>query len=286
VRPITWSQRLLSLLLLSIAIAIPIAWVVGGYLRVELTEMIGYLISDGFCSAGSEPVGEHCFSDFSVITDLLAASTFWDPANATATAYPASGWAVPVVVYLGATAIGSVQFATYVFLIVATLAVLSPAIWVSLGNWWKRGPTAFLVLGAGTAPVLIVLDRGNSTALVVLPLLIFALGLYRQRSTWIIGGIVASTLLKPQMIILVVALLALRRYRYALLSIAFSLLGIGFSFVVWPGDRLLNIRDWLGNLLGYSDYGTLDVLYPYNLSAARSILTLIDITGLSRFLGE
>ena len=286
VRSLAWSQRLLSLLLLGIVIAIPIAWIVGAYMRVELTELIGYRVADGFCAVGSEPFGRHCFSDFSVITQLLDAPSFWDPSSGTATAYPPSGWAVPVGIYLGAGLIGGVQFATYAFLIVALVSVLTPAIWVSQGDWWRRAPLAFLVLGAGAAPVLVVLDRGNSTALIVLPLMIFALGLYRNSPTMVIGGVTASALLKPQMILLVIALLALGRYRQAAASMLLSFLGLAISFVAWPGNRLRNVKDWFGNVSGYSDYGTLDVLYPYNLSAARSLLVLLDATGLSWLIGE
>lgn len=286
VRQVTWGQRLTALLLLSIGIAIPLAWVVGGYLQYPLTEMIGFRVADGFCGRGEEAFGEHCFSDFTVISDMLSAPSLWDPTSGTATAYPPSGWLVSFGIYAAAGIVHGLPFATYVFLAIALVSTLVPALWVARGSWFTRAPVALLVIGLGSAPVLIVLDRGNSTALIVAPLMIFAIGLVRDKSSWIIVGAVVSTLLKPQMILLVVALLALRKFRDSSVSVILSGLGILASFALWPGDRVQNFANWIRNLIGYSDYGLFDLAYPYNLSATRSLLTLSDLLGVSNLLGE
>ena len=285
-RSATWSQRLSALLLLSIGVALPLAWVVGGYLEYGLTEIIGFRVADGWCTPGQEPLGQHCFSDFSVIPQLLDATSLWEPTSATATAYPPSGWLIPVGVYAAAGSVGGLQFATYVFLSIALISTLVPALWVGVGDWIGRAPVALLAIGVGAAPVLVVLDRGNSTALIIVPLMVFAIGLFRARPSWVIAGVVVSTMLKPQMILLVIALIALRRFRDAVVSIALSVLGILASFAVWPGNRIQNFSDWINNVLGYSDYGSLDVAYPYNLSATRSILIFSDLLGFSSMIGE
>lgn len=285
-RQVTWSQRLIALMLISIGIAIPLAWVVGGYLQYPLTEMIGFRVADGWCGRGEEAFGRHCFSDFSVIADMLSAPSLWEPTSGTATAYPPSGWLIPFGIFAAAGLLQGLPFATFIFLVVALSSTLVPALWAAQGSWFSRAPVTVLTIGLGAAPVLIVLDRGNSTALIVVPLMIFAIGLIRDKSSLLILGVLVSTLLKPQMILLVVALLALRRFRYATLSVSLSVLGILASFAFWPGDRVQNFTNWIRNLVGYSDYGLFDVPYPYNLSATRSLLTISDLLGVSNLLGE
>lgn len=284
-RSTTWGQRLVSLLLLSTAIAIPLAWVVGGYLGANLTEMISFWVDDGGCRPDESPFGIHCFSDFSFLPDLLAAPTLWDPTSITASQYPPSGWLLPIGIYTIASTIGGLKLAIYFFLAVALVSTLTPALWVARGDWLRRGPVALIVIGVGVAPVLIVLDRGNSTALIVAPLLLFAIGLIRGNHVWITAGVVACTLLKPQMILLVIALIGVRKYKETLISVLLSAVGILVSFVIWPGDRIRNFTDWVNNVLGYSAYGAFDVAYPYNLSATRSVLILLDATGLADVIG-
>ena len=278
-----WSQRLISLLILSIAVAIPIAWITAGYMELPVTEIVGFYVQDGMCSPGEEPFGRHCFSDFSIITELLAAPSFW---NTFHNSYLRSGWAFPVIVYVSADWIGGVQFATYVFLIIALVSTLTPALWVAKGNWSGRGPVAILVIGLGAAPILTVLDRGNSLVLVIPAVLAFSIGLFSNNHKLLIAGAVVSTLLKPQMILLIFALIALRRFRDTLYVIVLSLAGIVMSFLIWPGDRLENFNLWLSNLLSYSDYGTGTSHYPTNLSATRSLLALFDLFGFSSIVGD
>ena len=278
-----WSNRLISLLVLSIAVAIPIAWITAGYMELPVTEIVSFYVQDGMCSPGEEPFGRHCFSDFSIITELLAAPSFW---NTFHNSYLPSGWALPVIVYESADWVAGVQFATYVFLIIALVSAMTPALWVAKGNWSGRGPIAILVIGLGAAPILTVLDRGNSLVLVIPAVLAFSIGLVSNDHKLLIAGAVVSTLLKPQMILLVFALIALRRFRDTLYIIMLSLAGIVMSFLVWPGDRLENFNLWLGNLLSYSDYGTGTSHYPTNLSATRSLLALFDLLGFSSIVGD
>ena len=287
VRSTTWAQRLASLLLLSIGVAIPLAWVTGGYMNMDLTEMMGFLVNDGWCESDEALFGQHCFGDIAIVRPLLDAPTLWDQSNSfTTQAYPPTGWVVSIGVYLIFNSVGGLKLATTVFLTIALIASLAPAMWVARGNRIERASIAFLSIGLGAAPILLVLDRGNSTALLVPPLLAFAIGLFRDKSSWIVAGAVASTLLKPQMILLVVALIALRKYRLASVTTLLSAVGILLSFLLWPGNRVQNFANWVRNLLSYSDYGPLNIAYPYNLSVTRSLITLSEMSGISRVIGD
>lgn len=280
------AERLLGLLMVGLAASVPVAWIVGGYLELPVTEVLGFKVRDGLCDVGDELVGEHCFSDFTVVSQVLAATTPWDPGSTMATAYPATGWLIPVIVYLIGTPIGGVPFATLLFVSVGIAVALVPAIWAGLPDWRLNLPAALLVLGFGALPLLIASDRGNAIVFIVLPVFVLVIGLLRDQRSWVIAGIALATIIKPQLILFALVFIPSRRARDFVLTLVWSGAGILAGFLVWPGDRIENIQHWLRNLVGYSDYGVVDVLYPYNLSISRTILTVSDFSGFSELVGE
>lgn len=282
----TRAERLLGLLLIGLALAVPVAWIVGGYLLIPVTEVLGFYVDDGLCEVGAEPIGLHCFSDFSVVTQVLAATTPWDPDSIMVTIYPATGWLIPVIVYLVGVPLGGVPFATLLFVSIGLVFALIPAIWTGLRDWHLRMPLSILVLGFGALPILIATDRGNAIVFIVIPVFLLVLGLLRDKRSWVIAGIAIATIIKPQLILLALVFIPARRIRDFALTVAWSALGLLGGFLIWPGNRVENIRDWLTNLVSYSDYGVVDVLYPYNLSISRTILTVSDITGVSALIGD
>jgi hypothetical protein len=280
----TWSDRYVGLATLLVAICFPAIWVYAGYRGFSFNQSLSFLIDDGWCIKGVESYASHCFGDYSGIDDWLGAGELWAPSSP-ASAYPAIAWVPAILALRFGQLVGSPVAGRDLFLALLTCSVLAPAIWVSRGSWTRRGPAALLLLGLATAPFLIVIDRGNSVGLVVAPLLGVALTYVRQDYKRMAFLIIVCALLKPQMVILVLLFLFYRKYSYLVATAAGAVGATLAGFLLFPSSFPANIAHWLKVVTQYSGYGTLDSLFPYNLAAGRSVLTILDALQLRAVVG-
>ena len=170
------------------------------------------------------------------------------------------------------------------YLALLAASILAPTIWVSRHQWRQRGAICILILGIASAPFLITLDRGNSTGLLVAPLLLAAIAYMKNQQKKMFIFIVICILLKPQMIILVLLFLVYRAFYYMALTILVSGTLSLFGFVFYNGSLVENISDWIKSVNSYNSGSSLlvrfdDGSWPYNLTIGKSTITVLNLLG-------
>ena len=282
-----WARRLIILLSLGTLIALPAIWVSSQYFEKDVAAPLSYMARDGWCEVGVSPnAGIHCFGDYASQA-LTAEHDFGigdrdftkgpypsDPKAAYNSLYPPIGQFPHVVSDLLREGFAGRQPAFYAYFAFLLLAVLSPAIW--LGWLWRRSALLLIplvVIGIATLPVIAVLDRANSAGFIVPLLLAFVLFL-RRDPPWLSPAMaVGAALIRPQFALLLLALLALGRWRSAVAS-AFAIVGITVvSFALTAGGLVPSLSSWWTNLTQFQG-GTGDIRLPApaNISMARSVV--------------
>jgi hypothetical protein len=272
----SWGVWYFKIFMALLAISLPAAWIFTGYYGYGLSEGLSFFADDGWCQVGTESMGVHCFGDFAALYHNISSPDLWNPKSPLGTPYPPSSL-LPgrLATWVGSTT-GGFQTARDLYLASLAMAMLVPAVWVAWGRFWSTGPYVLVILGLGTAPFLIVMDRGNSTGFVVAPLMLSAIFLVRRETGRMAVMIAICALLKPQFLVLLLLLLAYRKYRQTLLT----LLSVGtlslLSFVVSSNNPIASFKGWLEIVGRYSGYQSVEQAYPYNLSLIRSVMVIND----------
>ena len=167
----SWGNRYVGIALVLLGLCLP-AIFYAGYLGLSVNVLLSFHIDDGWCAKGIQSIGQHCFGDYAGMNAALkTGGHFWNPKLPTATAYPPLALLPPLAfTYLGRLA-GSFALGRDLFLALLAGSLLVPAFWVARRKLWDRGPISYLTIGIATAPFLVILDRGNTTGLILVPLL-------------------------------------------------------------------------------------------------------------------
>jgi len=282
-RPEVEARRLLTLLLAGLVLALPVAFVSSQYFGQEVAAALSYSSQDPGCSIGAFPgLGHHCFGDYS--QSLVAAqhdfrltpTSPWPAELAYVSIYPPISQFPHVVTALAQAFPLGPSGSFYAYESLLLLAVLAPALWVA---WlWRASPLALvplLLIGLATAPVIAAADRANSAAFVVPFLLAFTL-LLRRGPYWAAAMMaVGAALIRPQFILIALALVAIGRVRAAVGAVgAFALVTLA-SFLVVPTGFTAALRQWVHNIVSFrSGSFTLTDPTPANISIARSVTSV------------
>ena len=276
---VNWASRYTTLGLFLLALAIPSIWVFAGYFEYSLNASLSYWVADGWCADGTETLGVHCFSDYAYARgQFLRSASIWG-AQPFAVPYSAIGWAPTIAfVKIGEFA-GSYSVGRTLYVIVLCVCLLAPALWVGYGRFRQRGPLALALVGCGTWPFLIAVDRANAIGFAMPFVLLAAIAYVRDRSLLFATAVVISSGLKPQLALLVLLFLHRRRIAYLLGTLSTIVLVNVAAFMFYDGGIVNNIRGWTRILSNYSHYQSLDTYYPYNLGAGRSIIVVGDLVS-------
>ena len=134
-----------------------------------------------------------------------------------------------------------------------------------------------MALGVAAIPVWTAIDRGNSVGFAVPIALVFLVALCRRR--WRLAAImvVLAALVKPQFVVLAVALFAARQWRWGGLTVAGAAVTNLAAYLLWPRNFpttiLQSIHDTLGFGSGGSSASGADL---YNMSFAEGLLMIPD----------
>jgi len=257
-----------------LAVSFPLWWILTGYFQQPATQNLSFTPADGWCEPATQGIGIHCFGDFQLPRILIDAPSVWADPNNIAVGYTPAGL-IPHAAAKGLENAGlGVRGSLIAFLVAMAIAMAIPALLTALrGAKSARGPLPLLFFFAAAAPVLIAFDRGNSVGFAVPFLLAFAIFAGRNPRWVAPAAIIAAAAVRPQFVLLAVALIAFKRARDAVAAAVGAALVIGLSFVAWPGDRIENIRAWWADLGAYS--GSRGPDEPViNLSAARAVYVL------------
>ena len=255
---------------------IPTWWIQAAYRGVPVTEVLSFLVRDSHCDAKVQGIGQHCFGDYyQPRTLVMVSENFIDNSAYSAVA----NFPFVITLWLENILNLSPRGGLLTYLAASCIALCVPAFYALSRNSALPRLVVLLVLGVSALPVLITLDRGNNIAFVV-PLLMGYVALSREKRYDIAAVCLAlACAIKPQLLLAYVLLLGLRQWRALVLG-AVTFLSVTFTgFLVWPGDRMANIQEWVRGLLFFNTYGSgvLDNDFPQNLSAGRAIVQLSNL---------
>lgn len=262
-------RDLLALLATGLALSVLAAWIASSYFSVDVPGSLIWPGADGYCEVESQAVGVHCFSD---VAQFLTLGATVDPetSNPFIRNYPPLnrfGFLAFQLLAVGTTQI----FAVLSYVILSALCLLVPALWAVRHRPWQTKLLVVSLIGLATFPFLATIDRGNNIAFAVPVIFGFALALQRQRYAIAIAAIVIGSQIKPQIGLLVVGFLVLRRYREFAIAVVASVALFLLSFVIFwvlPGglDPLQEFKDFILYTRFYDQYLPLTQSYPLNIS--------------------
>jgi Glycosyltransferase family 87 len=269
-----------------VGLALVSTWFVASYGAVAPTQMLSFPVGDGWCATATESIGGHCFGDYALVHALFATGDPWNSAMRGIASWPALAWMPAIVVsHLGRlTGVGWAGAA--IFAVLSAVALLTPAWWAARRGTAVSRVTLLTIAGAATTPFVVTVDRGNPIAFTV-PLLLWAgVSFARRRWTPMVVAIVAASLLRPQMALLLVLVLVHRQWWRAVIGAASSVVATVLGFLAFPSHFPANVIGWVHSILGRTgDYQPLNQVYPYNIGVGRSLLTVADGTGLTAWMG-
>ncbi|MCV7312346.1 hypothetical protein [Mycobacterium paraffinicum] len=126
-----------------------------------------------------------------------------------------------------------------------------------------------VALSAAAIPAWAVIDRGNSVGFVAPIGLVFLVALCRRRWGLVTIIVILAALLKPPFVVLIVALLAARQWRWSALAVVGTGLLSLAAYLLWPR---VAAGFWFPALVDPSDvsFGRGLLLAPDAVEAART----------------
>lgn len=263
-------------------------WVYGSYYGGRPAELLSGPLNDGWCATGAAVFG-HCFGDYALVNRLFGGpgDPWTNPSMGLWMSWPAVAWMPALAARSLALATNLPQLGPLAFTLAAALCLLAPAVWLTARHQAARDWVGtVLAAGAGTTAFVATIDRGNPVAFTV-PLLLCAALAFTGRSWTVFAVAVAlASLVKPQLIVLLVLLVAQRRPRQALLGGAVAAGGTVLGFASFSPYFPANLLGWLDAVSRRTgDYQPLDAAFPYNLGIGRGLLTILDGLGLRLWAG-
>ena len=275
--------NVLGLLAAGISISILVAWIASSYFAVDVPGSLIWPGADGYCDVESEAIGVHCFSDLAQFLSL-GATTDPEGSNPFIRNYPPLnrlGFFVFQVVAVATAQLLSV--ALYVGF--SALCLLIPALWAVRHRSWPDKVLIVSLIGVATFPFLATIDRGNNIAFAVPLVFGFVLALQRQRYGLAIAAVVIGSQIKPQIGLLVVGFLVVRRYKDFILAVVLAIGVFLASFAVFwvlPGGLSppQEFKDFILFTQFYDQYLPLTQTYPLNISFVHLLGLLWEGVGL------
>jgi hypothetical protein len=267
---------LLGTILLASTISAATGFVLIQYYSVDVLSSLIYVPEDCWLDWGTN-IGRHCFSDYSFPANATLLPNPWThllPPGWPDNAYPAAAM-VPLRIFARFGAwLGAPRLGLLGYLFALTIAVLSPALWAARGVRGLERIVVFVACGAVAIPAWMVVDRGNSTGLVVPIALGFLVALCQQRFGRVTIMVVLAALVKPQFALLAVALLAARQWRLGGIAVVGVVTSNLAAYLLWPRDFPGTIAQSIHNALGYGFFK--ELISPENVSFGKGLLLIAD----------
>jgi hypothetical protein len=234
-------------------IAMSIGVLYTNYAGFVYSEIISFLVQDGWCEPKSQGIGVHCFGDFYAPTTISSMSNPWsDPLNLAYTPLSFSYFNLIASDYVASL---SPKLPLFVNLIFAIFALGFPGFHIILqkAKSGLSGKWVLVVLLTST-PSLMMIDRGSNNFLLVPLLYFYYLKIREKDLIQSFALLVAMSLWKPQMILfglLFLTQFGLKKFSFAVFTTVSTLF---LSFVLYPKSLIASILDWIGNSREYQTY--------------------------------
>lgn len=279
------SHLLLSLVAALALLLFATAFVGSHYYGKDIATSLTYISEDGYCdlSAG-EGIGVHCFGDYRVVADYASEPNPWDFINGNYFNYPAGSMLPHTMFQSLGDLFKSPRLGLITYLIALIAAMSMPAIWASKGRPLATRVGVFALFGGASVPAMMAFDRGNSVGFAVPAMLVFLIAMRREQYRTVVIAIVIASLIKPQYILLVAALLAHRRWRHVVYAMGAAAGANALAFLMWPRDFPGTIIQSVTNTLRYGGNFPLHIDFPPNVSLAEGAYLVFQ--GVGRLVGN
>ncbi len=246
---------------------------ISSYFQQPLTSIISFYVDDGWCSPESQGIGAHCFGDFYYPLAYINQNNPWSTGLIPA---PPLGLFLLKPFGLIVDLFPSSAYGLVIFLGSLVLSILSIPIY--LYKVKKLNASESILAGMmilSSAPIIVVLDRGNFLAICV-PLIYFFLhfekvGLSKKSFYfWIM-----LVLLKPHFALLGLVFLRGRNIKGAVKRWLLGFTIFCASFLLYPIGLKENFNSYFRQLVSYQEFASLGGIFPVNISIASS-LSLFD----------
>ncbi|SPM27976.1 membrane protein [Mycobacterium terramassiliense] len=272
---------LVGLVLVGSTISVVTGCVLVHYYSVDVISSLLYSPYDCVRDWGVR-IGRHCFSDYTIPVSFGMSSNPWAPYpmylppdyKPALNNYPAAAM-LPHMFFgsLGAW-LGAPQIGLFGYLIALTAAVFTPALWAARTARGLEPVVVFVACGVAAIPAWMTIDRGNSVGFVVPIALVFLVALCRQRWGLVALMVVLAALVKPQFVVLAVALFAARQWRWGGIAVVAAAVSNVAAYALWPQDFPHTIVQSMHNVLGYGSFKS--SVSDGNVSFGKGILAIPD----------
>ena len=273
---------LLGAVLLASALSLFSGFVLARYFSIDVLSTLVLHIPEDCVLDWPMRVGRHCFSDYSVLVSYGMRPDPWEPfplpnSKSAINNYSAAGMLPPMFFGLLGNWLHAPQLGLSGYLLALTAACLAPAVWAAWGARGLERVVVFMALGVAAIPMWTAIDRGNSVGFAVPIILTFLVALCRRRWRLVAVMVVLAALLKPQFVVLVVALFAARQWRWGGLTLGGAVVTNLAAYLLWPRNFPTTILQSIHNALGFGSGGSsASGADLYNMSFTEGLLMVPD----------
>lgn len=265
-------QTLASGLLLVLSLSMMLVWVQSSYLSSDPFRIISWVGADPPCGLSAPwTLGHHHFGDYALPWLWLQAETPWSADTCIPANYPAA-----TLVPHSLLSVLPYRSGLIIYLGLMAACLLGPFWWASRGAGWQVRLGVLSVVSV-TAPVLVTLDRGSTTALIVPALTVFAWAWTRGRWSLASGAVAVAAAIKVYPAILWVAPLVNRKWRQTALSVVACGAASILIWALYPGSVAESIGRFVDTVSYYSD-PTPAIVARSNYSLLGGVVALAELT--------
>jgi hypothetical protein len=252
-------------------IAMSIGVLYTSYVGVIYSEIISFIVIDGWCDPKTQGIGAHCFGDFYAPITISSMSNPWsDPLNLAYTPISFSYFNLIASDYLVSL---SPKLPLFLNLIFAIFALGFPGFHMVLqkaksglsGKW-------ILVVMLTSAPSLMMLDRGSNNFLLVPLLYMYHLKIREKSFSNAFVLLIGMSLWKPQMILFGILFFTQFGFKKFFLAIVTTISGLLLSFILYPKILVSSIFDWLANSREYQTYAPSPSIGNFSFASFTGLL--------------
>ena len=277
------SERTLVLgaVLLVSALSVVRGFVLARYFSVDVLSTVVIHVPEDCLLDWPAQVGRHCFSDYSLVLSYGMRPDPWEPFPLPHFKSAHNNYSAAAMLphmffgYLG-NWLHAPKRGLVGYLLALTTASFTPAVWAARGARGLERVVVFMALGVAAIPAWAVIDRGNSVGFVVPIALVFLVALCRRRWGLVAVMVVLASLVKPQFVVLVVALFAARQWRWGGFAVAGAVITNLAAYLVWPRNFPITILQSIHEALGFGSSSSASSADVFNMSFAEGLLIIPD----------
>ena len=265
------NQILLYSLILH-SLAVPLAWVLSSYFKIDIPASLLFYGDDGWCNPATEGFGIHCFGDFN--ERFLLRDMSLSPSGNNLELSPIGPFFTSIANF--GSAHTSPRFILTIVSSLYAACALSPLFLASNRRFSIKWAMMFLICGVGSYPFLATMDRLNNIALCVPFLWLFLASLSRGAYRAAAFSIITLAMVKPQFLLLsFVFFFVEKHYKLAVATLLAGFFAVFLLVVVAGGFDYHRINQYFSYIFSYSAgsngaYSFGD-LFPPNYSFASAL---------------